>query len=104
VAGVAKGGTNVVYQGVDVAGKVRYVGITAREPAIRFAEHAASGTVRSPLQYNVIKGAESLNRTQARIWEQTLINQYGLGKNGGQLFNSINSIAPKYWWQHSITP
>jgi hypothetical protein len=52
----------------------------------------------------VIEGAEGLTRTQARIWEQTLINQYGLGKNGGMLYNQINSIAPKYWWQYGITP
>ena len=101
----AKTGGNVVYQGVDKAtGAVKYVGITSRDPAIRFAEHAASGTLKGPLRYEVIKGAEGLTRTQARIWEQTLINQYGLGKNGGMLYNQINSIAPKYWWQYGITP
>jgi hypothetical protein len=100
----AKGGTNAVYQGLDAAGKTRYVGITSREPAVRFAEHAASGTAKAPLQYRVIKGAEGLSRIDARIWEQSLINQYGLRKNGGQLFNQINSIAPKYWWQYGIKP
>ena len=101
----AKGGENVVYQGIDKAtNTVKYIGITERAPAIRFAEHLNSGTARSALQYDVVTGAQGLTRTQARIWEQTLINQYGLGKNGGQLFNQINSIAPKYWWQYGITP
>ena len=90
--------TNVVYQGVDAAGNVRYVGITSRPPAVRFAEHAASGTARSALQYRVIDGATGLTRTQARIWEQILINNYGMQKNGGLLLNKINSIAPKHWW------
>jgi hypothetical protein len=98
----SKGGTHLVYEGLDAAGKVRYVGITERDAAIRFGEHLNSGTARSLLDYNVIKGAEGLSKTQARIWEQTLINQYGLQKNGGLLLNKINSIAPKYWWQYDI--
>ena len=36
--------------------------------------------------------------------EQMLINQYGLGKNGGQLLNKINSISPKYWDMYGIEP
>ncbi len=43
-----------------------------------------------------------MTRTQARILEQKLINKYGLGKKGGQLFNKINSISPKYWEQYGI--
>jgi len=43
-----------------------------------------------------------LTRTQARVWGQTLINQYGLQKNGGLLLNKINSIAPANWWQYGI--
>jgi hypothetical protein len=31
--------TNVVYQGFDSVGIVRYVGITMRDAAIRFSEH-----------------------------------------------------------------
>ena len=42
-------------------------------------------TAKSLLDYRVIDGATGLSKTGARIWEQTLINQYGLGKNGGQL-------------------
>lgn len=34
--------------------------------------------------------------------EQNLINKYGLGKNGGQLYNKINSISPKYWNRYGI--
>jgi hypothetical protein len=100
----AKGGSHLVYEGLDAAGKVKYVGITGRDAAVRFSEHLNSGTARSLLDYNVIKGAEGLSKTQARIWEQTLINQYGLQKNGGQLLNKINSIAPKNWWQYGINP
>jgi hypothetical protein len=39
---------------------------------------------------------------QPRERGQTLINQYGLQKNGGLLLNKINSIAPKNWWQYGI--
>lgn len=95
-------GAYSVYHGFDAAGDVRYVGITGREPAIRFAEHAHSGTARATLDYKVVKGVVNLTNEKARILEQTLINQYGLGKNGGLLFNRINSIAPKYWGQYGI--
>jgi hypothetical protein len=43
-------------------------------------------------------------KRRMRQREQTLINQYGLGKNGGQLSNKINSIAPKYWQRYGIIP
>jgi hypothetical protein len=103
-ATAAETGTNVVYQGFDAAGTVKYVGITERAPTVRFAEHSNSGTARSLLDYRVVEGATNLTRTEARTWEQTLINQYGLGKNGGLLLNKINSIAPKNWWQYGINP
>lgn len=95
-------GTHLVYEGLDAAGNVKYIGITGRDVAVRFGEHLNSGTARSLLDYRVIDGATGLSKTQARIWEQTLINQYGLGKNGGQLLNKVNSIAPKNWWQFGI--
>ena len=98
----AKEGTNLVYQGVDKAGVVRYVGITERDAAIRFGEHLNSGTAKSFLQYEVVPDAMNLSRTAARTWEQTLINQHGLEKNGGLLLNKINSIAPKNWWQFGL--
>jgi RHS repeat-associated protein len=95
-------GTNLVYQGFDKAGLVKYVGITEREAAVRFGEHISSGTSRSLLRYEVIPGATGLSRTAARVWEQTLINQYGLQRNGGILLNKINSIAPRNWWQYGL--
>jgi RHS repeat-associated protein len=98
--GAAKTGTQTVYKGVDAAGKVRYVGRTGRDAAVRFGEHARSGTSRSLLDYRVVE--TGLTTPQARIWEQNMINSLGLQKNGGQLFNQINSIAPKYWWQYGI--
>lgn len=98
----AKGGTNLVYQGVDKAGVVRYVGITERAAAARFGEHLSSGTAKSLLRYEVVPGATNLSRTGAMVWEQGLINQYGLQKNGGLLLNKINSISPTNWWQYGI--
>ena len=90
------------YRGIDASGTVRYVGITKRDPAIRFNEHLNSKTVRATLDYKVIPGAKNLTETAAHVWEQNLINQYGLGKDGGQLFNKMNSIAPQYWEQYGI--
>jgi len=95
-------GTNIVYHGLDDAGKVRYIGITNRPASIRFAEHLNSGTAKSLLDYEIIEGAVSLSRIEARIWEQQLINSYGLQKNGGLLLNKINSISPKYWPKYGI--
>ena len=34
--------------------------------------------------------------------EQLMINKYGLLKNGGQLYNKINSISPKKWHKYGI--
>ena len=84
-------------------GVVKYVGITSRDAAIRFAEHeAATGTGREFLRYFVIDGATGLTKTEARVMEQNLINQFGLQKNGGQLLNKINSIAEKNWFKFGI--
>lgn len=101
---VETGAKNLVYEGLDAAGTVRYVGITERDATIRFAEHLNSNTARSLLDYRVVDGATNLSRINARIWEQSLINQYGLGKNGGLLVNKINSIASKYWLLYGIMP
>lgn len=97
-------GTYSVYQGFDSANKLKYVGITSRDAAIRFGEHyQAIGTGKELLDYRVIKGAENLTKSQARIWEQNIINQYGLaGQEGGKLLNKINSIAPKNWMKFGI--
>ncbi|MCH5686385.1 hypothetical protein LWM68_20250 [Niabella sp. W65] len=87
-----------VYHGLDEAGTVRYVGITSRNPALRIAEHKqAFGTGKELLDYEVIEGANNLSRSEARVLEQTLINQHGLQKNGGLLLNQINSIVPTRW-------
>jgi len=95
---VIKAGSHLVYQGIDAAGVVKYVGITGREATERFLEHQASiGTGKELLNYSVIEGATQLGKTEARVLEQKLINQYGLGKDGGQLLNKINSIAEKNW-------
>lgn len=94
-----RGGTNVVYQGFDKAtGAVKYVGITERAPLVRFGEHLNSGTGKALLDYRVVPGATNLSRIDARIMEQTLINQHGLNN----LLNIRNSIAPKNWWQYGI--
>ncbi|WP_297598302.1 GIY-YIG nuclease family protein, partial [Parabacteroides sp.] len=92
--------TYSVYQGLDKEGNTRYVGITKREPEIRFNEHFNSGTERGTLRYIPIE--KSLNKLDARIMEQNLINKFGLQKDGGQLYNKINSISPRYWEQYKI--
>lgn len=86
-----------VYYGIDAAGSIKYVGITNRIPALRWAEHAAAGGERGALIFQELNGASNLSKSGARVIEQNLINQYGLQKNGGQLLNKINSIAPKNW-------
>lgn len=96
-------GNNTVYLGRDSEGTVRYVGITEREPNIRISEHLRSQTLRANLKYEVVPDATGLSRINARIIEQNFINQYGLGKTGGQLFNKINSIAPQKWNKYGIT-
>jgi len=104
VTSASRTGTNIVYEGIDANAKIRYVGITERNAAIRFNEHWNSRTSRSLLDYRKVEGATNLNRLDARIWEQSLINKYGLEKNGGQLFNKINSIAQKSWFKYGINP
>ena len=58
--------------------------------------------LRSFLTYKPIT-TRNLSRIQARIIEQRLINYYGIGNNGGTLFNKINSISPRYWDKWGIT-
>ena len=41
-----------------------------------------------------IEGLSGLSLGDARAVEQTLIDTYRLGKNGGSLLNKINSISP----------
>ncbi len=95
-------GTNSVYVGVDESETIRYVGITQREPEIRFSEHLNSGTARSTLHYYTIDGTGQLSRIQARIIEQQLINKFGFYRYKGSLFNKINSISPRKWGRYGI--
>ena len=95
-------GTNSVYFGTDKEGVVRYVGITERTPELRFNEHLNSLSPRSNLFFYTIQGTGNLSRIQARIIEQNLINTFQMGKNGGLLYNKINSISPRYWNRFGI--
>ena len=92
------GGKHSVYRGIDKTGNVKYVGITSREPTVRWNEHFRSNTSKSSLRFESIPNSFGLSRTNARIWEQTLINQYGLDN----LYNKINSISPINWNQFNI--
>jgi hypothetical protein len=47
------------------------------------------------LKYTGIIGATGMAKNAARVLKRKIINEYGLGKNGGQLLNKINSIAKK---------
>jgi len=90
-----------VYQGLDSAGNVRYVGITKQRIPKRIQQHRYNvGTGKELLTWTTVN--TGLDKTSARILEQSLINQYGLGKNGGQLLNKINSIAPDKWGSFGI--
>ena len=94
-------GEYTVYQGIDPnTGEIKYVGITKRDPKLRWNEHLNSGTKRAILKYEPIE--IGLTRMQARIIEQNLINQFGMQKYGGILYNRSNSIAPKYWELYNI--
>jgi RHS repeat-associated protein len=77
---------NLVYQSINAAGDVQYVGITAN-----FAQREAAHAARLAIQR--IPGLQNLTRAEARAVEQALIENFGLGKNGGTLLNQINSIA-----------
>jgi RHS repeat-associated protein len=82
---------NLVYVGLE-NGQIRYVGITARNIFVRQAEHLRSG---KNIFLQQVNGAVNLTRTQARVIEQTLINQYRA--QGVNLMNRINSIDPRKW-------
>jgi hypothetical protein len=98
------GNSHSVYVGYEPDTRnIKYVGRTGQEPSVRFGQHKRSDSPRAGLDYDVYS-PESTGMTlmDARILEQQLINEYGLGKNGGQLLNAINSIAPKYWSQYGL--
>lgn len=96
--------THGLYEGLNAAGEVKYIGRTSQPFATRFAQHAAKGGEKGSLFFREIEGASGMTLQQARVAEQNLINQFGLQKNGGQLLNKINSIAPKNWTQFGVTP
>ncbi len=92
-------GSYSVYYGYDKTfGEVKYIGITSREPTIRFREHLNSNTERATLEYKVFEGTGNFSKIKARVMEQNKINDYGLNN----LFNKRNEIAPKYWNRYDI--
>lgn len=92
-----------VYEGYDTNGSVRYVGMTGRDPQIRFTEHArAVGSGRDVLNYRVVK--DGLTKMDARFLEESKILQHGMMKDGGALLNKVHSIAPSNWNQVNFVP
>lgn len=91
------GNTYSVYVGKDANRIVRYVGITKRNPDERIMEHLLSKTDKAKLDYIVINGTGTLSKEQARFVEQSIINQYRLPRNGGVLYNKINSVSEEKW-------
>jgi hypothetical protein len=85
-----KTGTMSVYFSTDaVSGEVNYVGITNS-----LERRAAEQLLSKGIDIHGIPGlTNSLTLSDARAVEQTLINYYKLGKNGGSLLNEINSIS-----------
>ncbi len=93
-------GNSSVYVGYDKNDVIRYVGRTDRLPKIRINEHLYEKNNLSGLFYEPL--ITNLDHQGSRIIEQQLINTYGLGKNGGQLYNKINSISQKKWGKWGI--
>jgi len=93
--------TYSVYVGKNENG-IGYVGITKRNPEIRIGEHLRSNSIRNSLSYSTIKGTGNYSSIRAHILEQKIINYYKLQKNGGLLYNKINSLAPKKWPLYQI--
>jgi RHS repeat-associated protein len=88
-------GKVAVYQSIGANGKINYIGVT-NDMIRRNAQHIARGR---PIVGRALEGLTNLSRLDAKAVEQVLISGHGLGKNGGQLLNEINSIArtnPQY--------
>ena len=81
------GGKTCVYSCV-IDGITRYVGVTD-DVRRRGVEHLRE----KGIIIQEIPGLSNLSRSDARAVEQTLIEYYGLGKDGGTLINKINSIS-----------
>lgn len=93
-----------VYYGRDKKGVIRYVGITRQDPEVRFRQHKLSlekdkktPTMRSTLRFEVAEKEKMYTWREARVWEQESINEFGLMKNGGQLYNKRNEIGRWLW-------
>ena len=95
-----------VYVGREFeSGIIRYVGITMRDVEVRALEHMASKDARKAvLSFVKYEGAEGLTKDAARVIEQNLINIHGFEKNGGALYNRINSIAENLWPIFGVKP
>jgi RHS repeat-associated protein len=87
-------GKHLVYHSVNNAGEVRYIGITSDFEAREAAHLAGNNGSGVSFQISRIPGLDNLSLDDARAVEQTLIDTYGLGKNGGTLLNMRNSISP----------
>ena len=86
-----------LYFGIDpVTNEIKYVGITGREPQIRFNEHLKSLSPRADLDFQPI--IQGLSYQNARIYEQYFINTIGLEN----LYNKINSISPYLWPNYNL--
>lgn len=94
-------GTYSVYVGKNENG-IGYAGITKRNPEVRFWEHLKSNSPRANLNYRPIPGTGNYSSIRAHVLEQKIINLYKLQKNGGVLYNKINSIAPYKWPLYQI--
>ena len=80
-------GDNYVYIARGSDGIIEYVGIT-NDFVRRKTEWAAKGR-------QIELYIDSLDRNSVRIVEQTVIETFGMAKNGGRLTNKINSISTK---------
>ena len=80
-------GDNFVYIARGSDGIIEYVGIT-NDFVRRKTEWAAKGR---QIEHYI----DGLDRNSARIVEQTVIETFGMSKNGGRLTNKINSISTK---------
>ncbi|MCB6182040.1 hypothetical protein LIN78_00525 [Leeia sp. TBRC 13508] len=81
-------GKTSVYVSYIEDGTIQFIGITDDLPSRAVARLSQKG-----ISISAIPGLQNISRADARAVEQTLIEYYGLGKNGGALLNKINSIA-----------
>jgi len=82
----------LVYRSLNSAGEVQYVGITSNFEARALAHLAGRNASRIRFRIDEIEGLSNLSYEDALAVEQTLIDEYGLSKNGGTLLNMRNNI------------